>query len=135
MIGFRKLIVWAQRRVTPIRICVSAGLQYEAVATCATFLHALATQHFFFMLQRLGDQNIACLHSVRRKFVGFQFLQSSELIDYFVGAPFSLNCPCMINLALFSARQTIALFNQEITVSLKNKRRTGLQSVMKNSNL
>ena len=34
--------------------------------------------------------------SVRCIFVDFQFLQRSHMIEYFVGAPFSLNCPCLI---------------------------------------
>ena len=36
------------------------------------------------------------LYSVRRIFVGFQFLYRSQIIEYFVGAPFSCNCSYLI---------------------------------------
>ena len=29
-------------------------------------------------------------------FCGFQFLLRPQMIEYFVGAPFSFNCPCLI---------------------------------------
>ena len=33
---------------------------------------------------------------VCHNFVGFQFLQRSQMIEYFVGVPFSFNRPCSI---------------------------------------
>ena len=36
------------------------------------------------------------IYSVHRNFEGFEFLQRSQMIKYFVGAPFSFNCPCLI---------------------------------------
>ena len=48
------------------------------------------------------------------------------MIKYFVGAPVSFNCPCLVTV-LLGVRPMIALFNYEITVSLKNKRKLGLR--------